>query len=139
MYLITIYITSNVMIRNHDGSALYYIVAKKGNQVIKEQGYKISFDVTTRNRSYLEALAEALQRMRIPQYALEIICDNHQVVTDAAHLEERRALNFRKAGGGEYANADMWLKLSDLLDNKKCSWKYMDTTGIEKDCEHIVL
>lgn len=132
MFRIRIYIISDVMIRNHDGSCGYHIIAYKGEEVVKEQGYRLKFACTTRHRSYLEAVIAALSRMNTSKIECEIFCDFHQCVADAAEISERAKNNFRKKNGTEYANADLWRKLYKDLEGKKWKWEYMPREDIEK-------
>ena len=132
MYQIKIFIVSDVMIRNHDGTCTYYIKALKGDTVVKEQGYKLKFDCTTRHRSYLEAVLAALRRMNTAQFECEIFCDFMQCVSDSAEMEQRAKRNFRKKNTTEYANADLWRKLYKALEGKKWTWEYMPREDIEK-------
>lgn len=131
MYQIAIYIISDVMIRNHDGTCRYYIKASKGGKVIKEQGYKLKFDCTTRHRSYLEAVIAALSRMKVSAFECAIYCDYRQCASDSAELLERAEKNFRKKSGTEYANADLWRKLYRILNGRSWSWDYMPREEIE--------
>lgn len=135
MFRIRIYIISDVMIRNHDGSCRYYIKAYKGDEVVKEQGYCLRFDCTTRNRSYLEAVIAALSRMNTQKFECEVLCDYLQCVSDAEELDARAKKNFRKKNGMEYANADLWRKLHKALEGKKWTWRFLAREEIEKTCQ----
>ena len=135
MFKIEIYIISDVMIRNHDGTCRYYIKAIKDGKVIKEQGYRMSFDCTTRHRSYLEAALAALSRMKISKFECSIFCDFRQCVSDSVDLFERAEKKFRRGNGIEYANADLWRRLKKMLDGHAWSWNYMGREDIEKRCQ----
>lgn len=132
MYTVEIYVISNVMLKHHKGDAYYFIRALKGEQVIKEQGYRESFDITTRNRSYLETVLKALSRMNISKYECSIYCDHVQVVSDAVELFDRAKRKFKKKSGGEYANADLWRKFMNVIAGKKWTWQHMPRSEIEK-------
>lgn len=115
---ITIYAVSDVVRPGRfSGTAHYYIRAEKGEKTVKEQGYGLSFDMTTRNRSYMEAALAALGRMNAAAEGsqMDIVLDYRYMVMEFEALRERGASGFRRKDGRTLRNIDLWERLYDAL------------------------
>lgn len=99
------------------GTAHYYIRAEKGEKTVKEQGYSLSFDMTTRNRSYMEAVLAALGRMNAAAEGsqMDIVLDYKYMVMEFEMLRERGESGFRRRDGRTLRNTDLWKRMYDAL------------------------
>lgn len=133
MWLIEVFITSDVMIKKSKGTARYVIRATRGESVV-EQAYSMKFLATTRNRSYLEAALEACGRIKAGEYELKIICDQEQVVYLAQKLDELAKHSYRKASGESYANADLWKIFHKKVKNVVWEWTFLPREELSEVC-----
>lgn len=124
-YCITIYAVSDIMRPGKaSGDAYYRIRAEKGGRVIKEQRYDVHFDITTRNRSYMEIVLMALKRIRAAGAKICIILDYAFMVREFERLSKRAQNGFARTDGRPLRNKDLWEELSAALDGYSWACRY---------------
>lgn len=133
-WTITIYIISHILSpRAKEGDVWYYLRAEKGGRSVKEQAYSSRYEVTTRNRSYLEALLEAVGRLNMPSARVDIITDSRYMVLEMERLGEREQAKFLKKDGEPVKNADLWGKIAKAGQKYRFRCSFMAAEDIMEE------
>ena len=133
-WTITIYIISHILSpRAKEGDVWYYLRAEKGGRSVKEQAYSSRYEVTTRNRSYLEALLEAVGRLNMSSAKVDIITDSRYLVMEMERLSERMQTKFRKKDGEPVKNADLWEKIARTGEKYRYRCSFMAPEDIMEE------
>lgn len=101
------------------------LVARKGDEVVKERPLKGGEQLTTNNRMELVAVIEALSALDRPT-RLTIVTDSAYVkggITGWIHGWKRNG--WRTASKSAVKNEDLWRTLDDLASRHEVSWEWV--------------
>ena len=111
------------------------MVAEKQGKVVAEKVVRKSFEVTTRNQSYMEMLLAALEELnKLADGAkLEIICDYKWMVSELLAMEERAKRGFCRKDGKKLKNEALWEKIHEALSHYRWWCGYMELADMKEE------